>query len=90
MTHNKKTSFENEISFLQKDYAILFAKLQILEENFEKVDQNDENQLYEINEKVIDLLGLVNAYSIRFNNLWIIYTKKIKSRYQSINKTFFN
>ena len=67
MTHNKKTSFENEISFLQKDYAILYAKLQILEENIEKVDQNDENQLYEINEKVIDLLGLVNAYLIRFN-----------------------
>ena len=67
MTHNKKTSFENEISFLQKDYAILFAKLQILEEDIKKVDQNDENQLYEINEKVIDLLGLVNAYLIRFN-----------------------
>ena len=33
MTHNKKTSFENEIRFLQKDCAILFAKLQILEEN---------------------------------------------------------
>ena len=67
MTHNKKTSFENEIRFLQKDCAILFAKLQILEENIGKVDQNDENQLYEINEKVIDLLGLVNAYLIRFN-----------------------
>ena len=39
----------------------------MLEENIEKVDQNDENQLYEINEKVIDLLGLVNAYLIRFN-----------------------
>ena len=64
MTHNK---IENEISFLQKDYAILYAKLQILEENIEKVDQNDENQLYEINEKVIDLLSLVNAYLIRFN-----------------------
>ena len=64
MTHNK---IENEISFLQKDYAILYAKLQILKENIEKVDQNDENQLYEINEKVIDLLGLVNAYLIRFN-----------------------
>ena len=64
MTHNK---IENEIGFLQKDYAILYAKLQILEENIEKVDQNDENQLYEINEKVIDLLGLVNAYLIRFN-----------------------
>ena len=64
MTHNK---IENEISFLQKDYAILYAKLQILEENIEKIDQNDENQLYEINEKVIDLLSLVNAYLIRFN-----------------------
>ena len=64
MTHNK---IENEISFLQKDYAILYAKLQILKENIEKVDQNDENQLYEINEKVIDLLGLINAYLIRFN-----------------------
>ena len=64
MTHNK---IENEISFLQKDYAILYAKLQILKENIEKVDQNDENQLYEINEKVIDLLSLVNAYLIRFN-----------------------
>ena len=67
MAHNKKTSFENEICFLQNDYAILFAKLQILEEDIKKVDQNDENQLYEINEKVIDLLGLVNAYLIRFN-----------------------
>ena len=64
MTHNK---IENEISFLQKDYAISYAKLQILEENIEKVDQNDEHQLYEINEKVIDLLSLVNAYLIRFN-----------------------
>ena len=64
MTHNK---IENEISFLQKDYAILYAKLQILKENIEKADQNDENQLYEINEKVIDLLGLINAYLIRFN-----------------------
>ena len=64
MTHNK---IENEINFLQKDYAILYAKLQILKENIEKVDQNDENQLYEINEKVIDLLGLINAYLIRFN-----------------------
>ena len=64
MTHNK---IENEISFLQKDYAILYAKLQILEENIKKVDQNDEHQLYEINEKVIDLLSLVNAYLIRFN-----------------------
>ena len=73
MTHNK---IENEISFLQKDYAILYAKLQILEENIEKVDQNDENQLYEINEKVIDLLGLVNAYLIRFNKFMDDLNKK--------------
>ena len=76
MTHNKKTSFENEISFLQKDYAILFAKLQILEEDIKKVDQNDENQLYEINEKVIDLLGLVNAYLIRFNKFMDDFNKE--------------
>ena len=76
MTHNKKTSFENEICFLQKDCAILFAKLQILEENIRKVDQNDENQLYEINEKVIDLLGLVNAYLIRFNKFMDDLNKK--------------
>ena len=76
MTHNKITSFENEISFLQKDYAILFAKLQILEEDIKKVDQNDENQLYEINEKVIDLLGLVNAYLIRFNKFMDDLNKK--------------
>ena len=72
MTHNK---IENEISFLQKDYAILYAKLQILKENIEKVDQNDENQLYEINEKVIDLLGLVNAYLIRFNKFMDVVNK---------------
>ena len=76
MTHNKKTSFENEICFLQKDCAILFAKLQILEENIRQVDQNDENQLYEINEKVIDLLGLVNAYLIRFNKFMDDLNKK--------------
>ena len=76
MAHNKKTSFENEICFLQKDYAILFAKLQIVEEDIKKVDQNDENQLYEINEKVIDLLGFVNAYLIRFNKFMDDLNKK--------------
>ena len=76
MTHNKKTSFENEICFLQKDSAILFAKQQILEEDIKKVDQNDENQLYEINEKVIDLLGLVNSYLIRFNKFMDDFNKK--------------
>ena len=63
----KKTSFENEICFLEKECAILLAKLQILEKDIKKVDQNDENQLYEINEKVIDLLDLVNGYLIKFN-----------------------
>ena len=64
MTHNK---IEDEITFLQKEYAILYPKLEILEENIKKVDQNDKKQLYEINEKFIDLLGLVNAYLVRFN-----------------------
>ena len=61
------TSFENEISCLQQEFAILFEKVLIVEENLKKVDQNDGDQLYEINEKVIDLLGLVNAYLIKFN-----------------------
>ena len=61
------TSFENEIRCLQQEFAILFEKVLIVEENLKKVDQNDGDQLYEINEKVIDLLGLVNAYLIRFN-----------------------
>ena len=61
------TNFENEIRCLQQEIAILFEKVLIVEENLKKVDQNDRDQLYEINEKVIDLLGLVNAYLIRFN-----------------------
>ena len=61
------TSFENEIRCLQQEFAVLFKKVLIAEKNFKKVDQNDGDQLYEINEQVIDLLGLVNAYLIRFN-----------------------
>ena len=71
----KKTSFENEICFLEKECAILFAKLQILEKEINKVDQNDENQLYEINEKLIDVLDLVNAYLIRFNKFMDVVNK---------------
>ena len=61
------TNFENEIRCLQQELAILFEKVLIVQENLKKVDQNDRDQLYEINEKVIDLLGLVNAYLIKFN-----------------------
>ena len=61
------TSFENEIRCLQNEFAVVFKKVLIVEENLKKVDQNNEDQLYEINEKVIDLLGLVNAYLIKFN-----------------------
>ena len=71
----KKTSFEDEICFLEKECAILFAKLQILEKEINKVDQNDENQLYEINEKLIDVLDLVNAYLIRFNKFMDVVNK---------------
>ena len=71
----KKTSFENEICFLEKECAILFAKLQILEKEINKVDQNDENQLYEINEKLIDVLDLINAYLIRFNKFMDVVNK---------------
>ena len=71
----KKTSFENEICFLEKECAILFAKLQTLEKEINKVDQNDENQLYEINEKLIDVLDLVNAYLIRFNEFMDVVNK---------------
>ena len=54
------TSFENEIRCLQNEFAVVFKKVLIVEENL--VDQNNKDQLYEINEEVIDLLGLVNAY----------------------------
>ena len=69
------TSFQNEIDFLQQEFAVLFKKVLIVEENLKKVDQNDRDQLYEINEKVIDLLGLVNAYLIRFNKFMDVVNK---------------
>ena len=69
------TNFENEIRCLQQEFAILFEKVLIVEENLKKVDQNDGDQLYEINEKVIDLLGLVNAYLIRFNKFMDVVNK---------------
>ena len=69
------TNFENEIRCLQQEIAILFEKVLIVEENLKKVDQNDGDQLYEINEKVIDLLGLVNAYLIRFNKFMDVVNK---------------
>ena len=70
------TNFENEIRCLQQEFAILFEKVLIVEENLKKVDQNDRDQLYEINEKVIDLLGLVNAYLIRFNKFMDVVNNK--------------
>ena len=70
------TNFENEIRCLQQELAILFEKVLIVEENLKKVDQNDRDQLYEINEKVIDLLGLVNAYLIRFNKFMDVVNNK--------------
>ena len=69
------TNFENEIRCLQQELAILFEKVLIVQENLKKVDQNDRDQLYEINEKVIDLLGLVNAYLIRFNKFMDVVNK---------------
>ena len=69
------TSFENEIRCLQQEFAILFEKVLIVEENLKKVDQNDGDQLYEINEKFIDLLGLVNAYLVRFNKFMDVVNK---------------
>ena len=69
------TSFQNEIDCLQQEFAKLFKKVVIVEENLKKVDQNDRDQLYEINEKVIDLLGLVNAYLIRFNKFMDVVNK---------------
>ena len=70
------TNFENEIRCLQQELAILFEKVLIVKENLKKVDQNDRDQLYEINEKVIDLLGLVNAYLIRFNKFMDVVSNK--------------
>ena len=70
------TNFENEIRCLQQEFAILFEKVLIVEENLKKVDQNNKDQLYEINEEVIDLLGLVNAYLIRFNKFMDVVNNK--------------
>ena len=69
-------NFENEILCLQQEFAILFEKVLIVEENLKKVDQNNKDQLYEINEEVIDLLGLVNAYLIRFNKFMDVVNNK--------------
>ena len=70
------TNFENEIHCLQQEFAILFEKVLIVEENFKKVDQNNKDQLYQINEEVIDLLSLVNAYLIRFNKFMDVVNNK--------------
>ena len=70
------TNFEKEIRCLQQEFAILFEKVLIVEENLKKVDQNNKDQLYEINEEVIDLLGLVNAYLIRFNKFMDVVNNK--------------
>ena len=75
MACNKETSFENEICFLQKECDLLIEKILIVEENFKEVDQNDGDQLYEINKKVIDLLDLVIAYLIRFNKFMDVVNK---------------
>ena len=70
------TSFQNEIDCLQQEFAVLFKKVLIVEKNFKKVDQNDGDQLYKINEQVIDLLGLVNAYLIKFNKFMDVVNNK--------------
>ena len=70
------TNFENEIRCLQQEIAILFEKVLIVEENLKKVDQNNKDQLYQINEEVIDLLSLVNAYLIRFNKFMDVVNNK--------------
>ena len=57
----------SEVNSLQQELSLVFEKVLIAEENLKKVDQNDENQIFQINEEVIDLLDLVNAYLIRFN-----------------------
>ena len=70
------TNFENEIHCLQQEFAILFEKVLIVEENLKKVDQNNKDQLYQINEEVIDLLSLVYAYLIRFNKFMDVVNNK--------------
>ena len=57
----------SEVNSLQQELSLVFEKVLIAEENLKKVDQNDENQIFQINEEVIDVLDLVNAYLIRFN-----------------------
>ena len=57
----------SEVNSLQQELSVVFEKVLIAEENLKKVDQNDENQIFQINEEVIDVLNLVNAYLIRFN-----------------------
>ena len=57
----------SEVNSLQQELSLVFEKVLIAEENLKKVDQNDENQIFQINEEVIDVLNLVNAYLIRFN-----------------------
>ena len=57
----------SEVNSLQQELSLVFEKVLIAEENLKKVDQNDENQIFQINEGVIDVLDLVNAYLIRFN-----------------------
>ena len=57
----------SEVNSLQQQLSLVFEKVLIAEENLKKVDQNDENQIFQINEEVIDVLNLVNAYLIRFN-----------------------
>ena len=57
----------SEVNSLQQELSLVFEKILIVEENLKKVDQNNENQIFQINEEVIDVLALVNAYLIRFN-----------------------
>ena len=57
----------SEVNTLQQQLSLVFEKVLIAEENLKKVDQNDENQIFQINEEVVDVLDLVNAYLIRFN-----------------------
>ena len=57
----------SEVNSLQQELSLVFEKILIVEENLKKVDQNNENQIFQINEEVIDVLDLVNAYLIRFN-----------------------
>ena len=57
----------SEVNSLQQELSLVFEKVLIAEENLKKVDQNDENQIFQINEEVIDVLNLVNTYLIRFN-----------------------